>query len=125
VKRDWDLVRKILFKLEELPAGETLDTDNFEGHEDQPEVVGYHIRIMRQAGFVEALDAGGGGAEYDVWMATGLTWDGQQFLDEIRADTTWNKVKSASISKGIPLTLEVVKALAKAELKRLTGLDLD
>ena len=42
-----------------------------------------------------------------------LTWNGHEFLDKIRADITWNKIKNYSKEKGVALSFSVVTALTK------------
>jgi len=45
-------------------------------------------------------------------FAFGLTWNGHEFLDRVRDQTIWNKVKAAAREKGLTLSFDVIKALA-------------
>lgn len=41
-----------------------------------------------------------------------LTWEGHDFLDKIRENTTWNNVQNIIKEKALPFTLEVAKTIA-------------
>ena len=42
-----------------------------------------------------------------------MTWRGHEFLDQVRQDTVWNKVKGAAREKGLDLSMDVVVSIAK------------
>lgn len=110
MKRDWDLVRHILLKLEEqatvqsklLPA----DLPAFD-----EETVSYHFRLLDDAGLITAKCIGGGKRLHCV--ATGMTWAGHEFLDSVRTVTLWNRTKELVREKGLELSFDAVKAAAK------------
>ena len=49
---------------------------------------------------------------YTFFSVGSLTWEGHDFLDKIREDTTWNNVKKIIKDKTLPFTLEVAKTIA-------------
>ena len=108
--RDWELVRKILSSME---ARETthggLDPESIEGY--KPEVVSYHIYILQEAGLIEARCLKSANAPIHCF-ASSLTWDGHEFLDKIRNETVWAKVKNHIKTKGLDLSFEVIKIAA-------------
>ena len=90
MKRDIDLVRKILLEIESFPDFDGLNYVQVEGHSDQE--VAYHIILLDEAGLIETwgdmnLDGG-------MMSPKRLTWDGHEFLDAARDDTRWNKAKA-------------------------------
>jgi Hypothetical protein (DUF2513) len=119
MQRNWELVREILTALEGR------DTNHGELRPEQvsgypPEVVSYHFYILNEAGLIEAscfkpiagpMNCSGGN----------LTWAGHEFLDSIRNDTTWNKIKTTAKSKGLDLSFEVIKQAAVVVIKGLLG----
>lgn len=114
MKRNWDVIRKIMVKLEELPTESgQLDSDSICGVDN--ETAFYHMRMMIEAG----LAVGGCpemlGARHGYLLR--LTWDGHEFLDKIRRDTVWNKVKEIAKTKSIDLSSDVVKAVAKSVIE--------
>ncbi|WP_019518458.1 DUF2513 domain-containing protein [Aggregatibacter actinomycetemcomitans] len=48
------------------------------------------------------------------YAALSLTWQGHEFLDKIRNDSVWNKVKSTVQSKSLDLSFDVIKQVATA-----------
>lgn len=117
MQRDWELVRKILFALENLELTSAhLDSRAIEGYD--PDLISYHFYILKQAGLIEAtcmkvMDAGLN------CIATSITWEGHEFLDKVRSDTTWNKIKMTAKSIGVDLSFEAIKQVAVVFLKRL------
>ena len=41
-----------------------------------------------------------------------LTWEGHDFLDKVREETVWNRIKEAVAQKGATLTFEIIKSVA-------------
>ena len=111
MRRDWDVVRKILFKLEELGnVTSFLRHDQVNGYD--PELVAYHMQLLNEAGLIKA---------HCTLTMTGLqcaaqtmTWSGHEFLDQIRQDTVWNKVKTGAREKGLDLSFGVIVKIAKS-----------
>ena len=103
--RDMELVRKILFELEEKSPFIDFSCDEIEGY-DLVTVV-YHLEIMEDAGLVKfvKLHFDEGGAE------ARLTWEGHEFLEAVRDDKRWEKVK-AEMSKGGGFVYEIAKSIA-------------
>lgn len=110
MKRDWELVRKILTQIEELDSSEiNLKPSALEGY--MSGVVSYHISLLKDAGLIEANCLRPISGELQC-VATSLTWDGHEFLDKIRSDTTWGKIKGLAKTKGLDLSIEVIKNAA-------------
>lgn len=115
MKRDWELVRVILTKLEEMNTSNgSLEANDVEGY--TAEIVSYHMYIMEEAGLIEATCAKSLSGPMQCW-AIRLTWEGHEFLDKIRTDTMWNKTKELITNKGIDLSFEAIKYAAGAVLK--------
>lgn len=111
MQRDWELIRVILLKIEELPSiNDTLESTDLEGTNN--DLVAYHMELLISAGLIVGACRTAVGAPW--CYASQLTWDGHEFLDAIRRDTTWNKIKETAREKGLDLTLDAVKAIAKS-----------
>lgn len=109
MQRDWDLIRKILLKLEEKADAQSfLSDDEFRGYHS--EMVSYHFKLLHSAGLIEAVDYSS--ARELCFGARSLTWDGHEFLDKIRNDSTWNSLKTLIKSKRLELSFEVIKMAA-------------
>lgn len=109
MKRDWDLIRRILLKLEEKANNtDFLLSSDFPPF-DSPKVA-YHFELLYQAGLIvgEPIRTIG----HSDFYAQALTWQGHELLDKIRQDTVWNKIKSIAREKSLDLTLDSVKLIA-------------
>ena len=45
-----------------------------------------------------------------------LTWEGHEFLDQIRDDTVWNNTKKTIKEKALPFVFDVVKSISSGIL---------
>lgn len=115
MQRDWELVRKILAKLEEQDgASGWLEPESVAGFD--AETVGYHMKLMDEAGLIHAKSLKGLTSHC---VALSLTWEGHEFLDGIRRDTSWNKAKGIAREKGLDLSFEVIKLSVKAAIEAM------
>lgn len=87
MKRDWDLVRKLLLEVESLAPGVELapiDGDWIEAE---------HMALIIEVGYCEGpLERSVNGLPYVA--INRLTWSGHEFLNTIRDDSIWNHVKT-------------------------------
>jgi hypothetical protein len=103
-----DLAREILKVVETHGRPDQWGTVKVSGRD--PVEISEHIRLLADAGFLIAEDVSTFGAF--EWQTKGLTWEGHNFLDSIRNDTVWSRVKEAIAAKGGGAGLEIVKELA-------------
>ena len=116
MKRDWELIRKIMLAIESSPCD--MHVSSFSIEEYDPEIVGYHIKLLSDARLVEAINSSSDETMYEYY-AQDLTLAGHEFLDNIRSDTNWNKIKTLIKSKGGELTFETIKAAASYMIVKL------
>lgn len=122
MKRDWDVIRKILLTCEAAPSGQRITSRAFPDLDKA--VVFEHVRILTDAGYLEAdlkpSSTGAGGGEF---MILYMAWDGHDLLAKMKSDTWWAKIKKVAADKGLTLTFDVIKTLALPAAKELFGLD--
>jgi hypothetical protein len=107
MKRDMDLIRKILFQVEE--KGQPLGWVDLEIPGYAPEQIAQHVRLLEEAGLIEAQNLSTmDGFDY---RPKRLTWAGHEFLDAARNDTVWNRTKEMVKDKGGSIPFEVLKGL--------------
>jgi len=118
MKRDWDIVRKILMALENIQdTTSVMEPGAVSGYDN--EIVSYHMKLLMEAGFIE-----GNCRDFTInaplhcW-ATRLTWKGHEFLDRIRSDTVWNRVKGLARERGLSLSLDVIVMASKMVIERM------
>lgn len=111
MKRNWDLIRKILIKLEEKADIQSeLSSEDIRGFDRH--TVSYHYNIMAHAGLITIED--NSSINDTDYSALSLTWQGHEFLDKIRNDSVWNKVKSTVQTKSLDLSFDVIKQVASS-----------
>lgn len=113
MKREMELVREILLRLEKSDQG--VDSAEIVVAEFGPSQIGHHCKWMLQAGLVEGLDGRTMGDVFPVYLSLELTWDGHEFLETIRDPQRWEKTKQVLRKSGswaTDLLTEVARRLA-------------
>lgn len=127
--RDMELIRDILLRLEADPKFDgsafrrvTAETLAMTGRTEAQVV--YHLDMMIQAGFLNGntkMLHRGGPADHNLILISKLTWEGHEFLDDIRDPEIWRKTKDrAQAVAGIGLNF--IWEIAKAEIRTKLGL---
>lgn len=117
MKRDWEIIRKLLLALEQL--GDTTScVERLPDMDD--EAVSYHVRLLIASRLVtgecqESID------RPLRCVAYSLTWDGHEFLDKVRQQGVWNKVKATAREKGLSLSFDLIKTVATEVIKGLVA----
>jgi hypothetical protein len=109
MKRNWDIIRDILVALESKEDFSAMHPERIPAH--APELVSYHLLLLKEAGLILAEcrhDAQG-----LTCCAASLTWAGHEFLDTIRRDTVWNAIKRTARERGVDLSFDTIKAVAR------------
>ena len=110
MKRDWELIREVLIRLDEKGAQtHALKSEDF-GEENRGEIV-YQVELLKEAGLVDASIIKTMSEPPD-FVAFRLTWNGHELLDAIQDETVWNRTKDSFISKGLSMTFDLVKSVA-------------
>ena len=112
MKRDMDLVRLILLEIEDKYRSTAIYDLAIDGYDT--EMVAYHCKILYEAGLISDYKAQYADNEIYVFGVGSLTWDGNDFLEKIRDDSQWKKVKETIIKKGLPLVVDTIKSVANA-----------
>lgn len=114
MKRDMDLARNILLRMEE-------DAESFDGLSDNPETVSEHLWLLRDAGLIEATPQMADGKILSM-SAERITWDGHDFLDASRESAVWELAKEHVIGPGLCWTFALLLEWLKAQAhQRLFG----
>lgn len=119
MKRDMDLCRSILILMEEDEAAQ-YGTAVFDINDVSEEKLHYHFMLLKQAGFITAANTStAGGLHY---RPQAITWQGHEFLSDVRSDTIWSKTKETALDKVGNVSLTVLQELAKSLVKTTLGL---
>lgn len=118
MKRDMDLVRKILFFVENeyVPGADVISVE-IDGFDN--DMIYEHCKLIYQAGlvqkFTDTSTMSGRGC-----LTGNLSNEGYDYLDKIREDTIWNKTKKVIKEKGLPMVVDTIKAVATALIASAT-----
>jgi hypothetical protein len=109
LKRDLDLIRRILLDIEAQGDGSSSERPGFgnladNGHD--PEAIQYHVQLMHDAGLIVADELVPG-----QWWPERITWAGHEFLDLARNDGLWQRTKDDVESKTGSAPFHVVRDL--------------
>ena len=119
MKRDMDLVRKLLFLVEADDKVDKLCEEY--GHS----VVAGHVAILLDANLIVGSlfydrDQSRRDPDFDIVR---LTWAGHEFLDNARNETVWNKVtatiKNAATTASFEVLVEMLKAGVLAAIQKI------
>jgi hypothetical protein len=118
MKRDMDLIRSLLIQMDEEPRLDgtqwlEINHHDFPGHSLQE--VAYHVGLLVEVGYVRGSIGGG------MPMISKLTWEGHEFVDDIKDSGIWANTK-ARVEGLSGVALSVVAEIAKAEIKKRLGL---
>jgi hypothetical protein len=121
MKRDFELVRKILLEIEGLTEPELIDKDSkfIAGYE--PEQVNYHLLLLLDANLISAINENPDDKHF-FWKIERLTWEGHDFLDAARNTTIWEKAKAQLGQQLATLPITVLKAYLLDLTMRQLGL---
>lgn len=110
MRRDMDLIRRILIMVGDSPV--PLQSTVFVDEAHPFETVAYHIDLIGQAHLADTSITRMSGDVIASAEVGPLTWDGNEFLDAIRSDTIWTRVKQRVGATVGSTTIDVIKALA-------------
>ena len=116
MKRDMDLIRELLLKIENGQTSFILTSDTAAALSLSPAEGGMteeHLILLKQAGFIEIMSRSLSG-HYAIKR---LTWEGHDFLDSIRDPKIWEKTKKGVEGAG-GFTVDLLKDLAKGFMKK-------
>ena len=120
MKRDWEIIREILVRLEAAGTPSTfLNAETISAYPVQE--VAYNIRLLSQAGLVKAQiqETHDGTGHIGKAIARYVTQEGHDLLDTMRSEKVWNKIKETFKSKGVEMTFDLVLSVGKKVMERL------
>lgn len=96
MKLNHDSVRELLLELEEnLDLSDQVELNQ----ENSPEDKLYAAMKLIEAGYVDGTTHRFMGGGFIIWIKS-ITWEGHQFLDNIRPKTSWETAKTTASKIG-------------------------
>lgn len=120
MRRDLDLIRALLAQFEGLPLDGAINARDAVVEPWTTDQIVYHCFLMHESMLIHAIDASTMGRRNILVLS--LTSAGHDYLDAVRSDTIWKKVKSQAAAQGLSFTLDLAMATAVAYAKQLLKL---
>ncbi len=118
MKRNPELIRKILFEVEGQDGliGDIIIPGYL------PDVIGKHVHLMSEDGLIDAKFASIHGQSVPIYSICGLTSAGYDFLDAIRDDSKWPRLKEKILRYGPDAFMRLISNVGvMAAMKGLEG----
>lgn len=112
MKRDMELIRRVMLAAEKSKDPYELVDPKFEGHNETE--ISYQIALLDDAGLLHGQDRSAIGIFR--WSAGALTWSGHEFVEAIRDEAVW---KEALVIAGMTDDGVVFEILQKALMQVL------
>jgi DNA-binding transcriptional ArsR family regulator len=119
MKRDIDLIRQILLKIEDAAPNETLTEIPIDGYSEP--AIKYHLELLEEGGYIKATFAKTEEVGILYYFIEGLTTKGHDWIAATRDSDVWKKTKGV-INKAGSYTFEIVKEVAVKFIKDKLGL---
>ncbi|WP_196598595.1 DUF2513 domain-containing protein [Pectinatus frisingensis] len=121
MRRDLDLIREMLIKIELADSNKRkITSEYFSSLSDNENKIIFHIELLIDAGFIEAVEIPM--MKISDFCIKRLTFDGCDYLDSIRDENIWEKTKNKLKLVGSAASLEVVQYVAIDIAKKVLGI---
>jgi len=110
MKRDWEIIRKILIALEENSYEKMLTLKSFPN--ENPAVISYNMELLISADLVKGKMSDEMTKAPSDFFVFNLTFKGHDFLLSIKDEKTWMKTATVIAKKGGEITFELIKSIA-------------
>lgn len=120
MKRDMELVRKILLAIEGQESGYAPKDLMINGYTQ--EQILYHVFIMIEGGLIEGIKVNNFNSKSPEAIPTRLTWSGHEFIEVARNDTLWKKAMTIVQEKGGSISISVLSQLLTSLMKNAFNL---
>lgn len=124
MKRELDLIRAILLKVEALPVGDSLQSIEVDGYSE--DVIAEHVWLLEKSGYLEARifteRNWQGNEQVKGYLITRLLNEGHDFIADAKNDSVWQKATAVIREKSEDVSLAVVKAVVAKMMLQQFGL---
>lgn len=112
MKRDFELIRKLLIFFEDKESPKHCEIPDIEGYDDNTMIKG-HLVLLYEAGLLRCEAVRSSSSDRVIYVIPfDLTWEGHEFLDKVRDETVWRKITSMVSSRGGSVAFSVINQLA-------------
>jgi hypothetical protein len=122
MKRDLELVRKLLIFFDEKPGPEHVEIPPIPGYDDS--TIKYHLVLLHDAGYLRCEPVKSSTSDRTIYVLPfDLTWNGHEFLEKVRDQHIWDEVIRDIQNRGfVSASVDVLKTLADTAIRKRLGL---
>ncbi|MEK7761281.1 MAG: DUF2513 domain-containing protein [Nitrospirota bacterium] len=111
MKRDLELIRKLLIFFEEKESPQQVEVPPIEGYDEL--AIKYHLVLLHDAGLLRCEPVRSSTSDRVIYVLPfDLTWEGHEFLAKVKNEGVWKKIRVVVAAKGGSLAFSVVNQLA-------------
>lgn len=111
MKLDYDLIRELLFITEENSDGESPLKDELYlsklSDKSKAKLIRYHLKFLHDVDYIQCKLT-----VKNIYRPIDITPKGRSYLDSIRNDNVWTKVKTTFTEKVGDVPFDIIKAIA-------------
>lgn len=120
MKRDVELIRKILQRIEDTADGQREVNMKFAGYTTNQ--VMYNAHLALRHGLIEGTSYRSGASVFPTIRPTGLTWEGHEFLDSVKNQYVWERTKQMVKKNGGSVSFATLREVVEVTTKSKLGL---
>lgn len=119
MKRDMELIRRVMLAAEKNKDPYEVVDPKFEGHNETE--ISYQIALLDDAGLLHGQDRSAIGVFR--WSAGALTWRGHEFVEAIRDEAVWKEALAIAGMTDDGVVFEILQKALMQVLEKRAGLD--
>ena len=121
MRRDMELIRKIVLAIEDHPNG-TAPELQFDGYDSSQ--IGYHSYLMVESGLAIGCDVTILDSLGPEWIINHLTTAGHEFAESARNEYVWDEVREEMKRKGfVSASIDIVKRMLDKQIRKRLDVD--
>ncbi|MDX1838840.1 DUF2513 domain-containing protein [Legionella taurinensis] len=105
MKRNWEIIRGILIKMEESHFNDLLALNNFDSWSKE-EII-HHAILLEESGYINAKIIREMKGVSEIYFEE-ITMKGYELLEFLREKTIWEKIKTYLNENGIELSISAI-----------------
>jgi len=124
MKRNFDLIRRIMVHVEKVPPNHFVDEVSLQYLSDEygQEIVLQHVKLLMEENFLKGKIHQNHNDVIDKIRITEITWKGHDFIEAAQDDSIWNKAKETVLKPTVSITFSLLLEWLKQEAKIKLGL---
>jgi hypothetical protein len=121
MKRDFNLVRKILQDMEDAQPMRMCNGFTYDGYEEP--TINEHVELLIEAGLLEGKVLRT--QDSSMPIVSRLTWAGHDFLDAMKDESIWKKAQDSLLKPAGGVAFDVLLEWLKWQMKEKLGMPTD